>query len=81
MDPPLNGPGSYPGHKNGNRFNESYHSSTIPVRWIANQLEKRKKKSCSQQRSNEVLRKVAISSPNTYLDFSGHLIFDHDNVD
>ena len=42
MDTPLNGPGSYHGHKNGNRFKESYHSLTIPGCWIADQLDKRK---------------------------------------
>ena len=36
----LNGLGSNPGHKNGDRFKESYHSAAMPGRRISDQQEK-----------------------------------------
>ena len=67
MDTLLNGPGSNPGHENGNRFKESYHSAAIPGHRISDQPEKRK---TEEPPAATLERKVASSSPDADEDFS-----------
>ena len=67
MDTLLNGPGSNPGHKNGDCFKEAYHSAAMPGRRIYAQPEKRKTEA---PLAATLERKVASSSPDADEDFS-----------
>ena len=63
----MNRQGLNPGHENGDRFKESYHSAAIPGRRISDQPEKRK---TEEPLAATLERKVASSSPDADEDFS-----------
>ena len=68
MDTLLNGPGSNPGQKNGNRFKELSSYTKAQDLHSAGKMQARR-----VARSNKALeRKVASLSPNADEDFSGH---------